>query len=140
MTKRKATTLSLFELMTAYPTEADAVRYLERITWGDDPACTRCGVEKITPQREHLGRYWCGGCRHYDGSAITRRLAKRDSSTVSRAPENPKLRIPAEIEKKILYVRREFGLGQLRIKWYLHRRGGVCDVILGGLVQQSTSI
>ena len=65
MTKRKATTLSLFELMTAYPTEADAVRYLERITWGDDPACTRCGVEKITPQREHLGRYWCGGCRHY---------------------------------------------------------------------------
>ena len=64
---------------------------------------------------------------------------KRERET-DHAPENPKLRIPAEIEKKILYVRREFGLGQLRIKWYLHRRGGVCDVILGGLVQQSTSI
>ena len=36
-------------------------------------------------------------------------------------PENPKLHIPKDIEQKILYVRREFGLGQLRIKWYLER-------------------
>ena len=63
---RKATTLSLFELMTAYPTEGDAVAYLERITWGDNPFCTRCGsTEKITPQKKHLGRYWCGDCRKY---------------------------------------------------------------------------
>ena len=30
-------------------------------------------------------------------------------------PENPKIRIPKEIEDKIIYVRREFGLGQQRI-------------------------
>ena len=40
-------------------------------------------------------------------------------------PENPSLRVPAEVEKKILYVRREFGLGQLRIKWYLERYYGM---------------
>ena len=40
-------------------------------------------------------------------------------------PENPKLRTPPEIEQKILYVRREFGLGQLRIKWYLQRYYGI---------------
>ena len=34
-------------------------------------------------------------------------------------PENSALRVPKEIEDKILYVRREFGLGQLRISWYL---------------------
>ena len=37
MTKRKATTISLFELMTRYPTEQNAIDYLERIRWGDRP-------------------------------------------------------------------------------------------------------
>jgi len=36
-------------------------------------------------------------------------------------PENPKIRVPKEIEEKILYVRKEFGLGQQRISWYLER-------------------
>ena len=64
--KRRANTLGLFELMTAYPTESDAISYLERITWGHDPVCTRCGgTEKITPQLRHIGRYWCGDCRKY---------------------------------------------------------------------------
>lgn len=64
--KRVATTLSLFDLMQAYPTKEDAIRYLERLTWGDDPVCTRCGgTEKITPQAKHFGRYWCGDCRSY---------------------------------------------------------------------------
>lgn len=36
-------------------------------------------------------------------------------------PENPKLRMPLDLEKRILSVRRAFGLGELRIKWYLQR-------------------
>lgn len=36
-------------------------------------------------------------------------------------PQNVKIRVPIEIEEKILYIRREFGLGQLRISWYLQR-------------------
>lgn len=40
-------------------------------------------------------------------------------------PENPRLRTPPEIEEKILYVRRRYHLGQLRISWYLERYHGI---------------
>ena len=64
--KRHAKTISLFELMEKYPTEEDAIKYLERLRWGNERHCTRCGsVEKITPQSKHPGRYWCGNCRKY---------------------------------------------------------------------------
>ena len=36
-------------------------------------------------------------------------------------PENPKLRTPPEIEKKILYLRKTYHLGQKHISWYLER-------------------
>src|SRR5205085_6384968 len=36
-------------------------------------------------------------------------------------PQNPKLRIPAHIEERILYLRKNYYLGQLRISWYLKR-------------------
>jgi transposase-like protein len=36
-------------------------------------------------------------------------------------PQNLKLRTPAHIEEKILYLRRTYHLGQLRIAWYLQR-------------------
>ena len=66
MARRKAKTVSLFELMEQYPAEADAIKYLERIRWGDAPCSVRCGSEnKITPQKKHIGRYWCGYCRSY---------------------------------------------------------------------------
>ena len=66
MKKRHAKTISLFELMEKYPTEEDAIDYLEHLRWGDNRHCTRCGgVEKITPQSKHPGRYWCGNCRKY---------------------------------------------------------------------------
>lgn len=52
-------------------------------------------------------------------------------------PENSKIRVAKIIEDKILYVRREFGLGQQRISWYLQQRyydlavssSGVCSVL-----------
>lgn len=37
-------------------------------------------------------------------------------------PENPTLRSPPEIEEKILYLRKTYHLGQMRIAWYLERR------------------
>lgn len=40
-------------------------------------------------------------------------------------PENPKLRTSPEIEEKILYVRKNYYLGQLRISWYLKRYHGI---------------
>lgn len=63
--KRIAETLSLFNLMQAYPTEAEAIAYLERIRWGDSPCCSRCkATDKLTKQ-EKPGRFWCGYCRKY---------------------------------------------------------------------------
>lgn len=40
-------------------------------------------------------------------------------------PENLSIRVAPEIEEKIIYVRKEFGLGQLRISWYLKRHYGL---------------
>lgn len=36
-------------------------------------------------------------------------------------PENPKLRTSPEIEEKIIYIRKNYYLGQQRISWYLKR-------------------
>ena len=51
-------------------------------------------------------------------------------------PENPKLRTPPWIEEKILYLRRNYHFGQVRISWYLARyhdikisSGGVYSVL-----------
>ena len=36
-------------------------------------------------------------------------------------PENPALRVPLEIEEKILYLRKAYPLGQVRVSWFLER-------------------
>ena len=65
MKKRIAKTLSLFDLVKKFPTENEAIEYLELIRWGDTPCCTRCGAtDKLTKQKK-AGRYWCGHCRAY---------------------------------------------------------------------------
>jgi transposase InsO family protein len=40
-------------------------------------------------------------------------------------PQNPSLRTPAHIEDKILYLRRTYHLGPLRIVWFLERYHGI---------------
>lgn len=40
-------------------------------------------------------------------------------------PENPKVRVSAEIEEKVLYLRKTYHLGQLRISWFLERYHGL---------------
>ena len=66
MKKKHAKTISLFELMEKYPTEDDARKYFERLRWGNEPHCTKCGCTgRITPQIKKPGRHWCGGCRGY---------------------------------------------------------------------------
>jgi len=68
-------------------------------------------------------------CRRYGISRDTYYRLKRQLETEGPealinskpCPRNPKIRVPKNVEEKILYVRRVFGLGQLRISWYLHR-------------------
>ena len=65
-TKRRATTLSLFEIMQMYPTEESAYQYFEGLRWGDKPVCMKCGCdEKVTKQKNYKKGYWCGSCRSY---------------------------------------------------------------------------
>jgi len=72
-------------------------------------------------------------CRKYGVSRDTyyrwKRQLEEDSPSAlinsKPCPEIPKLRLSADIEQKILYVRREFGLGQQRISWYLQRYYGL---------------
>ena len=63
--KRIARTISLADLMAQYPTEEDALRYLERLRWGDAPTCAKCGGRKKLAEQEKAGDYWCGDCRGY---------------------------------------------------------------------------
>lgn len=46
--------------------------------------------------------------------------------------ENSPLKTPPEIEEKILYIRRHYHLGQLRISWYLKRYHGI-QISAGGV-------
>lgn len=65
MSKRIATTLSLFQLNQMFPTVESAVQYFERVRWHDHPVCAKCGQDdKITAQKK-VGTYWCGSCRAY---------------------------------------------------------------------------
>jgi transposase InsO family protein len=68
-------------------------------------------------------------CRYFGISRETFYKWKRDYQTKGKSalinskpcPQNPKLRIDPEIEEKILYLRKTYHLGQLRISWYLKR-------------------
>lgn len=68
-------------------------------------------------------------CRHFGISRENYYKWKRDYELKGESalinskpcPQNPKSRIPPDIEEKILYLRKTYYLGQLRIAWYLKR-------------------
>lgn len=53
--------------------------------------------------------------------------AKGEKALINRkpCPENPRIRVPQEVEDLILYLRSNYPLGQLRIAWYLSRYHGI---------------
>ena len=63
--KRIAKVLSLYQIMLKYETQADAIKYLETIRWGNRPVCLKCGCDKKITAQEKVGTYWCGDCRSY---------------------------------------------------------------------------
>ena len=66
MPKKHATTLSFVEVIKKYPTDEDAVKYFEKLRWGDEPYCTKCGCTgRITKQKNYRKGYWCGDCRSF---------------------------------------------------------------------------
>lgn len=64
--KRKANTLSLFDLMEMFPDNQAAVDFFEGLRWGEKMYCPKCGGHhKITPNKQRPNMYWCGDCRGY---------------------------------------------------------------------------
>ncbi|MCY3884390.1 MAG: IS1595 family transposase [Gammaproteobacteria bacterium] len=64
--RRKASTLSLFDLQRMFPTEESIIEYMEQIRWGDNLHCVKCGAtDRITKQKQRKKGYWCGDCRSY---------------------------------------------------------------------------
>jgi transposase InsO family protein len=79
-------------------------------------------------------------CRYFGISRETYYKWKRDYESKGESalinskpcPQNPKIRIPADIEEKILHLRKTYYLNQLRISWYLKRYHGI-KVSQGGV-------
>jgi transposase len=73
---------------------------------------------------------------YYDWKRAYEKSGEKALINSKPCPENPKLRTPPEIEEKILYLRRNYHLGPMRICWYLERyhdiqisTGGVYGVL-----------
>lgn len=72
-------------------------------------------------------------CRYFGISRETYYKWKRDYETKGETalinskpcPQNPKIRVASNIEEKILHLRTNYHLGQLRISWYLIRYHGI---------------
>ncbi|MCY3803775.1 MAG: IS1595 family transposase [Gammaproteobacteria bacterium] len=64
MKKRRATTISIMQLLELFPNEDVAVEWFENERWGGKPVCPHCGgVENITKSKSQKYQYWHKDCR-----------------------------------------------------------------------------
>lgn len=72
-------------------------------------------------------------CRHYGISRDTyyrwlrqyKEFGERGLINKKPCPQNPKIRVATEIEEKVLYLRKNYHFGPLKIVWYLKRYHGM---------------
>ena len=137
MKKRKATTLSLFQLSAMFPTVESAVRYFEGIRWKGSPTCTKCDrAEKITAQKK-VGTYWCGSCRAYF-TVFTNTPLERNKIDARKWLFAAYLVLTARKGISSYQLSKELAVQQ-RTAWYmLHRLRTACEsgsVLLSGIVE-----
>lgn len=137
MSKRVATTLSLFQLTKMFPTVESAVRYFEQVRWNGNPVCTKCDhPEKITPQKK-IGTYWCGKCRAYF-TVFTNTPLERNKIDARLWLFAAYLVLTARKGISSYQLSKELGVTQ-KTAWYvLHRVRKACEtdsVLLSGLVE-----
>ena len=66
MTKQVARTKSIFEILSMFTTEDQAVMWFESVQWNGTPQCSHCeGTKKITIAKSKRYTYWCGPCRKH---------------------------------------------------------------------------
>ena len=132
MSKHKAKTISLFQLMNQYPTQDTAIDYFEKIRWGDKTTCAKCGGDsKITPQKKY-GNYWCGSCRSYF-NAFTNTPLERSKVDVRKWIYASYTLMTSRKGISSLQLSKEIDVQQ-RTAWYmLHRLRLVCGEELEAL-------
>ncbi len=54
--------MNLIEITNRFPTELDAVKYFEKIRWGNKPVCAYCGSENIGARNMDF-RFHCKDCQ-----------------------------------------------------------------------------
>ena len=123
--KKKAKVPSLYEVMETYKTKEDAIRYFEKMSWGDKPVCVKCGCSgKITPQKK-FGDYWCGDCRSYF-NAFTNTPLERNKVDPRKWIYVAYTLMTSRKGISSLQLSKEIGVQQ-RTAWYmLHRMRLVC--------------
>ena len=57
--------VSLYQLMSRFETELDAMKYIESIRWVEGRSCPRCGSENTSRASHKTMPYWCKPCRKY---------------------------------------------------------------------------
>jgi transposase-like protein len=137
MPKRKAATLSLFQLSEMFPTVESAVRYFERIRWHGSPVCTKCDqADKITAQKK-VGTYWCGSCRAYF-TVFTNTPLERNKIDARKWLFASYLVLTARKGISSYQLSKELAVQQ-RTAWYmLHRLRKVCEadsILLSRIVE-----
>ena len=57
--------MNLLSVMARFPDQEACIAHLERIRWGDKPACPLCGGMRVTRKRdgERVGRWICYECK-----------------------------------------------------------------------------
>ncbi|MCY4642973.1 MAG: IS1595 family transposase [Gammaproteobacteria bacterium] len=62
--KKKTVTISIIQLLDKFSNEDIAVKWLEKMRWGDKPVCPHCGgTEHITRSKTQKYQYWHKDCR-----------------------------------------------------------------------------
>lgn len=54
--------MNLIEINTNFPTEADCVRFFERVRWSEDPKCAYCQSDRVGKRMKDR-RFQCKDCR-----------------------------------------------------------------------------
>ena len=137
MTKRIATTLSLFQLTEMFPTVESAVRYFEQIRWNGSPTCTKCEkADRITPQKK-VGTYWCGMCRAYF-TVFTNTPLERNKIDARKWLFAAYLVLTARKGISSVQLSKELAVRQPTAWYMMHRLRKACEtqaVLLSGLVE-----
>jgi transposase len=88
-------------------------------------------AEKICNARKVCWYFGVGKSSFYRWRDVYQKHGEAGSKSAKSIPKNPANQTPAEIVDKVLYLRRKYHLGLIRIVWYLARYHGIKISVAG---------